>query len=579
MIKLISRNWGQYETGTYLRFGLVGYPDDDGNDPNYGIIIPIPSSSKVTEIDRFDHFEQSAVSSRGLEMESVSYQRNEFSRTHTYNPVTHYKLEGTVLADEDTVEQVVLPSNHVNRWTGRNREAIIPLPVGGRIFRTATDTYPCRQIGDEADVRFSVEVSRSGESQRVLVKGQYPCRMTYVTYRCLVYNQPKGKRDRTDNIFYAYSGCVCLPVGTGAAPPGQDYTRNRVYYNDVASNEATVYRGSYYEFDSIWSRLGLQMSNDRRKLVSYVSSHTPAMSIADAWKSGRVGNAPYGPIHNRLAATKASLRTGVHNQSTLTRLASFNWAQYEHWLEYGKRVGEWNDLSHQALQNIGDGAQVNGIAYVKDAIGMSSTVKKFAATLRSIPSKKVKAVASAWLAVHYGFKLMILDTKELYEELKDSKHSSFGLSNARSMRRVYDSKHAVSVEYRYQIIYDRYRNLSDTLNGFLREVDFVLNLRNVWDMVPFSFIVDWFTKVGDMFNSIDGYYNVRSYYTTAAAGQSIKATGPLFADSSVTDSSAITFTMYKRAYKATVESPIPSNTTVTPLSHWVEAAALIIANR
>lgn len=30
-----------------------------------------------------------------------------------------------------------------------------------------------------------------------------------------------------------------------------------------------------------------------------------------------------------------------------------------------------------------------------------------------------------------------------------------------------------------------------------------LNLENTWDLIPFSFVVDWFTKIGDMLASLD----------------------------------------------------------------------------
>jgi hypothetical protein len=67
-------------------------------------------------------------------------------------------------------------------------------------------------------------------------------------------------------------------------------------------------------------------------------------------------------------------------------------------------------------------------------------------------------------------------------------------------------------------------------NALMRQIrkayewDYYPTLGNVWDMIPLSFVVDWFVNVSDIFESVDRMVQAR-YYDVASILQSVKAEG------------------------------------------------------
>lgn len=70
--------------------------------------------------------------------------------------------------------------------------------------------------------------------------------------------------------------------------------------------------------------------------------------------------------------------------------------------------------------------------------------------------------------------------------------------------------------------------LTPDISGFLKTIGLELNLANAWDVVPFSFIADWFLHVGDFLESLDSYdqalnmpvYDVWTSFQTSDSNQS-----------------------------------------------------------
>lgn len=245
-----------------------------------------------------------------------------------------------------------------------------------------------------------------------------------------------------------------------------------------------------------------------------------------------------------------------------------------------RRNPNWSQLASQAYQSLGM-SDINGVAYLHDLIEMGSQVRSFANTLKSLPSSKVKAAASAWLAVHYGFKLMLLDTKTLLDTLEKE-----SLRNSRKSKcqaaTSWVSPDGVFYTARYQVFYNQFAKIQSELSQLQELTDASLTSENVWDMVPFSFVIDWFVRVGDVLQSLDNFANLIQKHDVIAAGRSIKGTVMAKASQLGLPDGVYLYgaeiRCYFRRYSRYLQSPsfLPS-VTVNPFNHLIEAAALYIS--
>lgn len=237
----------------------------------------------------------------------------------------------------------------------------------------------------------------------------------------------------------------------------------------------------------------------------------------------------------------------------------------------------WREIAAKAYQNLGF-ADINGIAFAKDVAETGRSMLSYARTLSSLPSKKVKGAANLYLATHYGLKLFFSDLRELQQTLYESSLRRSSLSRCQSS----ETRHRVSstVDVRYQVFYDEYAQLESLLSQLLDMTDLVLSSENVWDMVPWSFVVDWFVNVGDTLTAIDNYLKLVRKHKVLACGKSILCTGSVKASSLGIFTHVeqyINASYYERWYedRLTFPSLLPS-VTINLFDHLIEAAALTI---
>lgn len=241
----------------------------------------------------------------------------------------------------------------------------------------------------------------------------------------------------------------------------------------------------------------------------------------------------------------------------------------------------WPEIAAEAYQDLGM-TSINGIANVKELFEMGEAVSGFYKTLKSLPSKRAAAAAQAYLAVHYGFKLTVLDAIELRKTLKQYSEKRSSLSKCQASK----SWTVGPISYRagYQVFYDEFAKLKSTLQELLLISDFALSSENWWDMVPYSFVVDWFIGVGDVLQALDNFYNLTQRHEVICAGKSILEERILsksalgLADNLVT--SPMVASRYYRMYQKKLVTPslVPS-VTINPFNHLIEAAALVISRK
>lgn len=143
-------------------------------------------------------------------------------------------------------------------------------------------------------------------------------------------------------------------------------------------------------------------------------------------------------------------------------------------------------------------------------------------------SKNPRKLASAWLSARYGDKLTYGDLVELFAGFNKSpwkvtRFARFLLGRSRKSGSFIDQDFNDSYSMNCEIAVK-----PDDLNALMKAVrtayewDFYPSLGNMWDLVPLSFVVDWFVDVSSIFEDIDRLVQAR-YYTVLKVLESIKA--------------------------------------------------------
>lgn len=234
----------------------------------------------------------------------------------------------------------------------------------------------------------------------------------------------------------------------------------------------------------------------------------------------------------------------------------------------------WGAHVSNAINDI-DAININGIAYLKDALEAKTMLKSMALTLQSLPSRKVKAVASAYLGLHYGLKLTILDTIEIVKQIKALQ------SEGKTVKRVTSREKAIidgwSITTCYSLWYDPYNDMIGSLSGYLRYFDLDLSIDKVWDLVPFSFVIDWFLHIGDALETVARFGEIQRFKILLQC-QSEKYQRQINVDASGI-SGTVDLTYYRRKFSDKLIPPDVQliNPSLPGKCHIWEAAALIFS--
>lgn len=241
----------------------------------------------------------------------------------------------------------------------------------------------------------------------------------------------------------------------------------------------------------------------------------------------------------------------------------------------------WPEIAAEAYQDLGM-TSINGIANVKELFEMGEAVTGFLSTVKSLPSKRLAAAAQLFLSIHYGFKLTVLDAIELRKVVMQYTQKRSALSKC-TARKEWDASgnHYTAT---YQVFYDEFAKLKSTVRQLMEISDFVLTTENWWDMVPYSFVVDWFVNVGDVLTALDNFYNLEQKHEVICVGRSILEERPLALSTIGLASNIICepieascFTRYYNK-RLVIPSLVPS-VTINPFNHLIEAAALVISRK
>ncbi|DAD50955.1 TPA_asm: maturation protein [ssRNA phage SRR6255746_1] len=172
----------------------------------------------------------------------------------------------------------------------------------------------------------------------------------------------------------------------------------------------------------------------------------------------------------------------------------------------------WGDLTDVAVQNA-QALDINSLAYARDLMSLRRDVESILDILHGRVS--MKKLADAWLSFKYGLRLTLRDSGELGNALGKA-FSPKQQKEIYSVCRAMDERVSlcqngpltgISVGDRYNLkiyyspIDDKFLSLIKTLMDW----DILPTLQNVWDLIPYSFVVDWFTDFSRTLDRIDSH--------------------------------------------------------------------------
>lgn len=247
-------------------------------------------------------------------------------------------------------------------------------------------------------------------------------------------------------------------------------------------------------------------------------------------------------------------------------------------------VQSYGDLVQAACENVNPNT-INAIAFLKDL----KDVKELVPKLKKLG--EIRTHASNYLGLNYGILPTIDDLKSIW----DSFHTQYyydrnGFQRASS----YDDATAnetltidgISVETTTRI--NRRIHLAintedtglDALVERVRKLGVFPSLTNLWDLVPYSFVLDWFVDIGSVLERIDTRHQLFNLDIKYCIQSQKVHTSRSF----TSDKEGLYVEMDSTSYQRNVGTEVPQpvifkENRVTAQNHWVEGSALILARK
>lgn len=238
----------------------------------------------------------------------------------------------------------------------------------------------------------------------------------------------------------------------------------------------------------------------------------------------------------------------------------------------------YGSLAYQAAENLSP-RNLNLIELIHDLHNPKEVIEMIT-NLGKI--RGLRGRAGDYLSVHYGILPTISDLQKLWGRFHRMAphHDRFGSQTASAgslqTKTIGNVQGTLSQHAKIAII-DEDEGLVSIMDR-LDTVGILPNLERIWDLVPYSFIIDWFLDVGGLLKRLDqrswiSRHKIR--YVTMSCKESRSTTLSPTATSPWVGT--VTWERYQRWVSDQCPTPplLLSNNSTTS-SHWLEAAALII---
>jgi hypothetical protein len=239
---------------------------------------------------------------------------------------------------------------------------------------------------------------------------------------------------------------------------------------------------------------------------------------------------------------------------------------------------DYGDLAMKAVNKV-NANSVNMIAFFRDLRDPAAMIPK----LRNL--SKLKTLADNYLVLKYGILPTIDDLQSIFEAFKRVKphvdRNGFSVYRATESRTLTSDGIRLDVDQRIKVAIEDEDDEFQMLIQRLDSMGFYPTFQNVWDLIPYSFVLDWFVDVGGFLERVDtrlriARLNIR-YATMSRKDTGMLAIAPAH---STTNPTFYTGSIQAVHYQRWVSDQCPqppafAQSETDPLSHWIEGAALI----
>lgn len=244
----------------------------------------------------------------------------------------------------------------------------------------------------------------------------------------------------------------------------------------------------------------------------------------------------------------------------------------------------WGGLTADAAQGL-KVFDVGILKYLGDFLTLKGMYTGFKAAV-NFPG--AKGVVNSYLSYFYGIRLTAKDTVEISKSITRAIGTSlkeYTTSRARVRKQistVLPSGLPITLFSEYNLmLYCKYRD--EQLVGILREMlrfELFPTTELAWDLIPLSFVLDWFVPIGDLLELVDSrtllstYKILSSVYSRRTTFQFLIQ--DLYPELANKFSGTLGIVDYHR-YQSKVPPPIRLDyTSPKTFTHWVEGAALLV---
>lgn len=214
--------------------------------------------------------------------------------------------------------------------------------------------------------------------------------------------------------------------------------------------------------------------------------------------------------------------------------------------------------SQQALLNE-KALDINTLMYLKDFTEISKLITSYS----QLVTKGIdpKTVSGAFLASYYGVRLTVKDTKKIIRSAKRLKHL-VETQYAYSYGKHEFSYDGVKYRANVSIAYGQYDQKWLRFLSALSSLDLLPTPSRLWDMMAYSFVVDWFLPVSSMLETYDAllrYVLVANYRSCRSVETTVELAPSNFNryEESLTMVGSAEYVLYDRKYSADPQLPLP----------------------
>lgn len=300
----------------------------------------------------------------------------------------------------------------------------------------------------------------------------------------------------------------------------------------------------------------------------------------------------YMPVYDACDVGGTNVRTYVAPSVLPTQ---FYWA-----LEEAKSVANsrapWSVMTQEAVESSHNWGN-NMLALIRDITHLHSDVSSLAKTAsdfgQSLASsfkggskaQAVKDGASLYLGNKYGYGLTVADCWSVGQTLnslrKQPASMKYGVRKLRSRKELSWNLTYGTWTVNYSLL-ARVGECDSVLMDLIERAlswDIYPTLGNMWDFVPYSFVIDWLVDVGGVLESIDARVNTL-YLPLKSLTKSEKITSPFISPTwcyGQDASGSLELTYYRRWPQFEWDHIVPSLQPGSGLDgHFLESASLII---